>query len=62
LMTIANAIGLIGFSKCWYNLIFGAKKEIFHVFPLDMTFKENFIMLYCFFFLFIFCFFSYVFF
>lgn len=62
LMTIANAVGLIGFSKCWYNLVFGGRKDVFHTFPLDLTFKEIYILLYCFFFLFFFSFFPFVFF
>jgi hypothetical protein len=61
-MLIANAVGLIGFSKCWYNLIFGGQKEVFHAFPIDLTLKETFILFFCFFFLFFFSFFSYIFF
>lgn len=57
LMLIANSVGLIGFSKCWYNLVFGGKKDVFHTFPLDLTFKELYILFYCFFFLFFFSFF-----
>ena len=59
LMLIANTFGLIGFSKCWYNLVFGGRKDVFHYFPLDVTFKEIFILIYCFFFLFFFSFFSF---
>lgn len=62
LMFIANAFGLIGFSKCWYNLVFGAKKDVFHAFPLDLTFKEFYILLFSFFFLFFFSFSSFFFF
>lgn len=62
LMCVANAVGLIGFSKCWYNLIFGGRRDVFHVFPLDLTFKEIYILFYCFFFLFFFSFFPFVFF
>jgi len=62
LMCAANAVGLIGFSKCWYNLVFGGRKDIFHVFPLDLTFKEIYMLVYCFFFLFFFSFFPFVFF
>ena len=62
LMIIANAFGLIGFSKCWYNLIFGGRKDVFHTFPLDLTFKEIYILFFFFFFLFFFSFFSFFFF
>lgn len=57
LMIVANALGLIGFSKCWYNLIFGGRKDVFHAFPLDLSFKELYIFSFCFFFLFFFSFF-----
>ena len=57
LMLVANALGLIGFSKNWYNLTFGAKKEVFHSFPIDLSFKEIYIFSFCFFFLFFFYFF-----
>ena len=62
LMFIANGLGLIGFNKCWYNLIFGGFKNVFHNFPLDLTIKEIFYFFYCFIFLFFFSFFSFVFF
>ena len=57
LMCMANTFGLIGFSKCWYNLVFGGHKNVFHGFPLDLTFKEIFVLFFCFFFLFFFVFF-----
>jgi len=59
LMIIANAFGLIGFSKCWYNLVFGGRKDVFHAFPLDLTYKEIYTLFFSFFFLFFFTFFSY---
>jgi NADH-quinone oxidoreductase subunit M len=61
LMLIANAFGLIGFSKCWYNLIFGGRKDVFHSMPLDLTYKEIYIFTFCFYFLFSFSFFAFFF-
>lgn len=55
-MLIANVLGLIGFSKCWYNLIFGLNKTVFNKPAIDLTFKEFYILLYNFIFLIFFCF------
>jgi hypothetical protein len=57
LMFLANVFGLIGFSKNWYNSVFGMNTKISTVIPLDLTFKEIYIIAYCFFFLFFFSFF-----
>jgi len=57
LMFLANVFGLIGFSKNWYNSVFGMNTKISSVLPLDLTFKEIYIINYCFFFLFFFSFF-----
>lgn len=57
LMFLANVFGLIGFCKNWYNSVFGMNTKIFSVLPLDLTFKEIYIIFYCFFFLFFFSFF-----
>ena len=56
IMFIANVIGLIGFSKCWFNSVFGINYNISQNAFLDLTFKEIFIIFYCFFFLFFFSF------
>lgn len=56
IMFIANVIGLIGFSKCWFNAIFGINFNLNHQGFLDLTVKELFIVFYCFFFLFFFSF------
>ena len=57
LMFTANVLGLIGFSKCWFNSVFGLLKKNLKVIPLDLTIKEIMILAFCFFFLFIFSFF-----
>ena len=57
LMFTANVLGLIGFSKCWFNSVFGMYKKNLTNIPLDLTFKEILILIFCFFFLFIFSFF-----
>ncbi len=62
LMLVANVLGLIGFSKSWFNVVFGMPKKNTKYLPIDLSFKESYIILYCFFFLFIFSYFSIIFF
>jgi len=57
IMFVANVLGLIGFSKCWFNAIFGLYRKNLQTVPLDLTLKELLILFFCFFFLFIFSFF-----
>ena len=52
LMFIANVLGLIGFSKPWFNSIFGMPKKNTKYLPLDITIKELYIIVYCFFLMF----------
>ena len=54
---IANVIGLIGFSKCWFNVVFGMNTKNASHTPLDLTVKEVYIIYICIFFLFFSCFF-----
>jgi len=58
LIFVANVLGLIGFSKNWFNLIFGISKKNFKVLPLDLTYKEIYISFLCFAFLLFFSFFT----
>lgn len=62
LMLVANVLGLIGFSKSWFNVVFGMPKKNTKYLPIDLSLKEAYIILYCFFFLFIFSYFSVIFF
>ncbi len=48
---VANFLGLLGFSKCWFNVIFGLNLSSKKKLP-DLTQKEFFIIFFCFFFLF----------
>ena len=57
LMFTANVLGLIGFSKCWFNSVFGLFKKNIKLVPLDLTKKEILIISFCLFYLFIFSFF-----
>ena len=57
LMFMANVLGLIGFSKCWFNAVFGMHKKNMKYLPLDLTSKELLIILFCFAFLLFFSFF-----
>lgn len=61
-MLAANVIGLIGFSKAWFNLIFGMLKKNTKYLPMDLTYKELYIIAYCFLFLFLFSYFPSIFF
>jgi len=47
LMLVANVLGLIGFSKTWFNSVFGMPKKNTKYLPLDLTIKESYIILYC---------------
>lgn len=53
LMFICNFLGLIGFSKCWFNVTFGMMASNTKYLPVDLTTKELFIILSCFLFLFL---------
>jgi hypothetical protein len=57
LMFLANVLGLIGFSKCWFNPIFGINKNYKNFNIMDLTMKEVLIILFSLYFLFIFSFF-----
>ena len=43
----ANFFGLIGFSKCWFNVIFGLSMKNQDKLPVDLNFKEIFIIVLC---------------
>lgn len=57
LMFVANVFGLIGFSKCWFNALFGLYLKGRSNLILDLTKKEFFIIFSIFLFLFLFSFF-----
>ena len=59
---IANVVGLIGFSKCWFNIVFGMNNKNMGLNTLDLSYKELYILYICIFFLVFFCFFTNVFF
>lgn len=52
LMIIANVIGLIGFSKIWFNLVFGGFNKYTKYLPMDLSYRELYMILMNFFFLF----------
>lgn len=43
----ANFLGLIGFSKCWFNVVFGLTLKHQDKLPVDLTFKEIFVIFIC---------------
>jgi NADH:ubiquinone oxidoreductase subunit 4 (subunit M) len=43
LMLVANVIGLIGFSKVWFNLVFGSFNKYLKYLPMDLSYKEIYI-------------------
>ena len=47
LIFFINFVGIIGFSKCWFNALFGAPSQN-NLTCLDLTKKEIFIISYCF--------------
>jgi hypothetical protein len=47
LLFIANFLGLVGFSKCWFNVIFGAGLKCQNLCIVDLNFKELFIIFIC---------------
>ena len=55
---IANCLGLIGFSKSWFNIIFGLSQFNNKQLILDLTLKESCIIILSLSILFFFCFFS----
>ena len=50
ILFISNVIGLIGFSKCWFNIVFGMNPKNTQYMPLDLTIKEIYIIYVCIFF------------
>lgn len=58
LMFIANVIGLVGFSKAWFNAIFGMTRKYKQSVITDLSYKEIYIIFYCLIFLFFFSYFS----
>jgi len=56
LMFVANVLGLIGFSKCWFNAIFGTNRSYKSFNLMDLTKKEVLIIGFSLYFLIIFSF------
>jgi len=44
----ANFLGIIGFSKVWYNVVFGITPLKSFLLPKDLSFKEIYIISFCF--------------
>lgn len=53
LILICNFFGLIGFSKCWFNVVFGLMQKNTKYLAIDLTTKELYIIFSCYFFLFL---------
>ncbi len=53
LILICNVFGLIGFSKSWFNVVFGLMTKNSKYLPIDLTSKEIFIIMSCFLLLFL---------
>jgi hypothetical protein len=49
-------LGLLGFSKCWFNVVFGMSVKNNNQLILDLTIKELYILISTIFFLILFCF------
>jgi hypothetical protein len=50
LMLIVNVFGLIGFSKPWFNILFGLSNHTISQKVLDLSWKEIYVIAYTFFF------------
>ena len=57
LFFIANVLGLVGFSKCWFDATFGMSLKKHKIAPMDLNIKELYIIYIPIAFLFIFSFF-----
>ena len=53
LMLIANVLGLIGFSKVWFNLVFGGFTKNTKYLPMDLSIREIYMIVFNFLFLFV---------
>ena len=62
LFFVANVFGLIGFSKCWFDAVFGLNLVNHKILPFDLNIKELYIIYISVIFLFIFTFSSNIFF
>lgn len=52
LMLVANVVGLVGFSKVWFNLVFGGFTKYTKYLPMDLSFREIYMITINFIFLF----------
>ena len=62
LFFVANVLGLVGFSKCWFDVTFGMSLKNHKLAPFDLNIKEVYIIYISILFLFLFLFFSNLFF
>ncbi len=62
LFFVANVLGLIGFSKCWFDAVFGMSLKNHKLAPFDLNYKELYIIYISITFLFVFVFFTNLFF
>lgn len=62
LMLIANVVGLIGFSKIWFNLVFGGFTKNTKYLPMDLSYREIYMIVINFIFLFVLSYLPFIFF
>jgi hypothetical protein len=62
LFIVANVLGLVGFSKCWFDSVFGMNLKNHKLAPFDLNYKELYIIYISVSFLFVFVFFTNLFF
>ena len=58
LFFVANVLGLVGFSKCWFDAVFGMNLKNHKLAPFDLNIKELYIIYISISFLFVFVFFN----
>lgn len=47
LLIFANLIGVVGFCRCWFNVLFGMSEKYSRMGIIDLNFKEVYIILFC---------------
>ena len=55
LLFFANFVGVVGFCRCWFNILFGMSIKLSKLNIIDLNSKEIFIILFCIFGLIVFC-------
>jgi hypothetical protein len=55
LLFFANFVGVVGFCRCWFNILFGMSVKLSKLNIIDLNVKELYLIFSCVFFLLVFC-------